>query len=174
MEKWITIQDYSGYEVSNLGQIRSINYKRTGTIRILKPTLNPQGYLCTMIKNDNGKYVSKPIHYFITLGFYGYREKGLTVNHKDGNKQNNSIDNLEYCTLSENCLHAVRTGLWEIKSGSKNGNSKLTEADVIAIREHAASNGRYYGRKQLAIKYGVSEAHIKDIVTNRRNIWKHV
>ena len=54
MEKWITIQNYGGYEVSNLGQIRSINYKRTGTIRILKPTLNPQGYLCTMIKNDNG------------------------------------------------------------------------------------------------------------------------
>jgi hypothetical protein len=108
------------------------------------------------------------------LAFYGYREDGLTVNHKDGNKQNNSISNLEYCTRSENCLHAVRTGLWEIKHGSKNGNSKLTESDVIAIRKHANENGRYYGRKKLAEQYNVSEAHIKDIVTKRRNTWKYV
>jgi hypothetical protein len=172
--KWIKIKDFSLYEASEDGRIRSTNYKRTGLMKDLKPAINKQGYPATMLLRDDGKYCSKPIHYFITLAFYGYREDGLTVNHKDGNKQNNSISNLEYCTRSENCLHAVRTGLWEIKHGSKNGNSKLTESDVIAIRKHANENGRYYGRKKLAEQYNVSEAHIKDIVTKRRNTWKYV
>jgi hypothetical protein len=171
---WKKIKDFSLYEASENGEVRSTNYKRTGKERVLKPAINKKGYPCTMLLRDDGKYISKPIHYFVTLAFFGYRENGLTVNHIDGNKQNNSILNLEYCTRSENCLHAVRTGLWDIKHGSKNGNSKLTEKDVLEIREHAKNNGRYYGRKKLADKYNVSEAHIKDIVTNRRNIWKYV
>lgn len=174
MEKWIKLENFSRYEVSNTGKIRSINYKNTGMEQELKPALNPSGYPCTMIVKDDGTYVYKPIHYFITLGFYGVREKGLEVNHIDGVKTNNNLTNLEYCTHSENCKHACDTGLWEVFHGSKNGNSKLTEQDVREIREHAANNGRYYGRKMLAEKYNVSEAHIKDIVTKRRDIWKYV
>lgn len=174
MEKWIKIENFSRYEVSNTGKIRSTNYKNSGKTKELKTSLNPTGYPCTMILKDDGKYVSRPIHYFITLGFYGQREKGIEVNHIDGIKTNNNIDNLEYCTRSENCQHACDTGLWKILHGSLNGNSKLIEQDVIEIREHAANNGRYYGRKMLAEKYNVSEAYIKDIVSKRRNIWKYV
>ena len=170
---WKSIENFSNYMVSNTGLIKSLNYKRSGKEQILKPCITG-GYLQTMIKCDDGKYYTRKVHYLITLGFYGVRKKGLTVNHKDGNKLNNNIDNLEYCTLSENCLHAVQTGLWEIKHGSKNGNSKLTEQDVIDIRNHVKNSGRYYGRKALAEKYGVSEAHIKDIISKRRNIWKYV
>jgi hypothetical protein len=170
---WKTIKNFSGYMVSNTGLLKSLNYKRSGKEQILKPSDNG-GYLQTMIKGDDGKYYSRKIHNLITLGFIGVKPKDYTVNHKDGNKLNNHIDNLEYCTLSENCLHAVQTGLWEIKHGSKNGNSKLTEQDVLDIRTHVKNSGRYYGRKALAEKYGVSEAHIKDIISKRRNIWKYV
>lgn len=52
--------------------------------------------------------------------------------------------------------------------------AKLTEHDIKSIRDHAKKSGRYYGRKELADKYGVSEGQIKDIVTRRRNIWPHV
>jgi len=174
MEEWKQLENYSVYEVSNTGKIRSTNYKRSGKTIELKLSLNKNGYPQTMIKCDDGRYMSKPVHYFITLGWFGMRDDGNDVNHIDGNKQNNNITNLEYCTHQENCQHAVDSGLWKIKHGSTNGNSKLTESDVIAIRHHAANNGRYYGRKMLADKYGVSESHIKDIVTNRRDIWKYV
>jgi hypothetical protein len=173
--QWKTIKGFSNYEASNTGLIRSLDYKRSGKVQILKPAKSKDGYLKTMLKSDDSKYHSKPIHYFITLAFFGEREKGLEVNHIDGNKDNNNIKNLEYCTHSKNCLHAIKNKLWEIKSGSKNGNSKITEQDVIDIRNYVANCGkRYYGRKALAEKYNISEAHLKDIVNKRRNIWKYV
>ena len=64
-----------------------------------------------------------------------------------------------------NQLHAYKTGLRISAHGSKNGNSKLNENDIVEIRKVASESGRYYGRKKLAEKYNVSEAHIKDIVT---------
>ena len=173
-EIWKKIPSYSRYEASSKGRLRSTNYKNSGKTKVLKPATGKDGYPQTMLQRDDGKYLSKKVHWFVTLTFYGEREEGLTVDHIDGNKQNNDITNLEYVTRSVNCKRAVDNGLWEIKHGSKNGNSKLTESDVIAIREHASNNGRYYGRKMLAEKYGVSEAHIKDIVTKRRNVWKYV
>lgn len=77
-------------------------------------------------------------------------------------------------TISENIRHAYKNGLIKARRGSSNGNSKLSEQDVKDIRDHAKKSGRYYGRKKLAEKYGVSEAHIKDIVTKRRDIWPDV
>ncbi len=174
MEKWTKLENYSRYEVSNTGKIRSTNYKNSGKTKELKPSLNPTGYPCTMLQNDDGKYISRPIHYFITLAFFGIRKPKYEVNHLDGDKTNNNINNLEYCTHSDNCQHAVDTGLWEVRNGSKNGNSKLTEQNVLEIREHAANNSRYYGRKMLADKYGVTESHIKAIVRNNGKLWKYV
>jgi hypothetical protein len=173
--EWKQVLGFSNYEASNNGLLRSLNYKKTGKIQILKPALSPDGYWKTMIKSDEGKYVSRPIHYFITLAFYGQREDGFDVNHIDGNKNNNNISNLEYCSHSYNCLHAFKLKLMVPKHGSINGNSKLSEQDVIDIREYVAKSGkRYYGRKELAKKYNISEAHLKDIVSKRRDIWKYV
>lgn len=172
--KWRKIPGFSRYEASETGLLRSTNYKNSSKTKVLKPAVNPRGYPQTMLQNDRGQYKSKPVHYFVTLAFFGPRKKGLTVDHIDGNKQNNHISNLEYVTRSENCKRAVKVGLWEIKHGSKNGNSKLTEQDVKEIREHAKKKGRFYGRKELAKKYNISEAHIKDIVNCRRGIWKYV
>lgn len=63
----------------------------------------------------------------------------------------------------------------ENKQGSENGASKLTEKEVKEIRDYASNfKGRYYGRKQLAEKYGVCECTIKEIVNHRKNRWKHV
>ena len=116
------------------------------------------------------------LHRYVMECYLGRKLKSNElVHHKDGDKLNNHIDNLEYVTRSENILHAYKTGLETPQHGSKNGNSKLTESDVIQIRKYVKDYpGRYYGRKTLAEKYGVSEAHIKDIVNNRRGIWKYV
>lgn len=176
MIKWKKIQGFSRYEASNTGLLRSTNYKNSGKTKVLKPAPDKKGYLKTMLQNDQGGYNSKHVHWFVTLAFYGPREEGLTVDHIDGNKQNNYINNLEYVTRSENCKRAVKTGLWEIKHGSKNGNSKITEEQVKEIREYYSQfkKGERYGRKALADKYGISESHLKDILSRRRNVWKYV
>lgn len=174
MEVWKSIPNFSRYEASNLGNLRSTNYKNSGNIKVLKPAFDKKGYLKTMLQSDNGKYCSWMVHKFITLAFYGEREKDYTVDHIDGNKENNSIDNLEYVTRSVNCKRAVDLGLWEVRHGSKNGNSKLTESDVRDIIELRKTKGRFYGRKDIALKYGISEAHVKDIISGRRDVWKYV
>jgi hypothetical protein len=172
MEQWRKVPNYSRYEVSNTGHIRSTNYQNRGYTQVLKPALTG-GYLKTMIKNDSGYFKTIAIHRIIALVFLGDKPSKLhEVNHIDGNKQNNSVKNLEYVTHKENVIHAFKNNLVGTREGSKNSFSKLTEKQVIEIRNHAAANGRFYGNKELAEKYGVSCDLIQRIV-NRR-MWKHI
>lgn len=173
-EQWKAIPNYSRYEASDCGRLRSLNYKNSRTVRVLKPALTEDGYLKTMLQDDSGRYHSLTVHHFVTLAFLGPREEGLQVNHKDGVKTNNSISNLEYCTASQNVRHAFDNGLEMPLRGQDNPFAKLKDDDVRHIRAVAASGGRYYGRKDLAEMYGVSECHIKEIVNYRRGAWSHI
>lgn len=178
MEIWKTIPGFSGYEVSNLGNIRSLNYKRTKTIKKLKPGKSPDGYLKTMILDDNGKYRSWTIHLFVVMAFLGEKPKGKEINHINGIKTDNRLENLEYCTRSQNIIHAFKLGLCKSQRGEANPTAKLKDEDVLAIREYvekAKKQGKkHYGRKALAKKFGISESYIKDIVSKRRGIWSHI
>lgn len=102
MEKWVTIKDHPNYEVSNQGNVRN---KRTG--RILKPLLNQaEGY--HRVALDGQKYY---IHRLVADAFYDGDHQGLDVNHIDGNRLNNNLSNLEWCTRQENIKHAYINGL---------------------------------------------------------------
>lgn len=183
MENWKSIPGYEGYyEASDLGRIRSIDrivpHGRHGTCKqkskILKPAFDDHKYLRVALSMGD---VSRTytVHRLIALTFLGERPERNEINHKSGIKADNSVDNLEYCTRSENVQHSFDNGLQKPMPGSLNGNSKLTEREVLEIREHVKTfSGRYYGRDQLAKKYGVSSAHIKDIVSGRRGAWSHV
>jgi len=173
MEHWKKIKGFSDYEASTLGRLRSLNYKRTNKVKVLKPSISG-GYLKTMLKDDSGKYRSSYVHKFVCLAFLGDRPTKYEINHKDGLKINNSIENLEYITKSENIKHAYKLGLISVKVGSSNGMAKLTESDVLEIRQHAANSGRYYGRQVLAEKYKVSECTIKEVVSKRRGKFYNV
>lgn len=172
-EAWRSIPGFSRYEASTDGRLRTLNYKRSGCVRVISPAIGIDGYPQTMLLCDDGKYKSMKVHKFVCLAFLGPRSEGQEVNHKDGNKTNNRPDNLEYCTRSENMIHAFANGLEKPKRGATNGNSKLTDSQVLDIRRTAASGGRYYGRKALAEKYGISQAHVKDIVNNP-NLWRGI
>jgi hypothetical protein len=175
-EKWEVIPGFNRYQVSESGKLRSLKYKRKG-IRELKPALTIDGYLKTMLLGDDGKYHTNSVHYWVSLTFLGKRPDGTEVNHINGIKTDNSYKNLEYITHSQNCQHAVDNGLWIVKHGSLSHNAKITEADVRFIRnyvkEYQSTKGRYYGRKELAVRFGISESHLKDIVTQRRGVWKY-
>jgi len=119
------------------------------------------------------KTKKKRLHRLLAINFIPNPKNKPQVNHIDGNKHNNSLSNLEWVTRGENIKHAYDNGLLRPKKGSLNGNSKLTEKDVIDIRAVAKERGRHYGRKELSLRYGVSECTIKEVVNRRRNNWSN-
>lgn len=116
-EIWKDVVGYNGvYEISNLGHIRSTDrvIMRKGSPSKLSgkrlKTHLVQGYE-TVTLHKNGKRKPEYIHRLVLIAF-GERVPGKnTVNHIDGNKLNNKIDNLEWCTIAENNAHAIRMGL---------------------------------------------------------------
>lgn len=125
MEIWKVLPEkYPGvYLVSNFGRIRSFSALRKGSF--LTPCINSSGYL-----HITGKNKTLKMHQLVMDTFIGPRPKGYEVNHIDGNKLNNRLNNLEYITKRQNLEHATKMGLF---------NKKLTPKQVLEmrkIREH--------------------------------------
>lgn len=168
------VEKFSRYYCDYQGVIYSTNYKKTGRTQALKPAISTDGYLKTVLLDDDGKYHTIAVHRFVAEAFFGKKLPGQEVNHKNGVKTDNCLNNLEYCTRRQNVQHAFDTGLAKGMSGEKNHNAILTKEAVFHIREVAANGGRFYGRKELAEKYGVTEGHIKTIVNRKKGAWKHL
>lgn len=112
-EIWKPIEGTEGkYEVSNTGKIRNLNYRNQGRIREFQKSINGGGYEFVHIY-DKGKTRKMMVHVVVAKAFIPNPEGKPQVNHKDGNKRNNRVENLEWVTQSENMLHAYRTGLSE-------------------------------------------------------------
>ena len=103
-EIWKGIKDYPKYEVSNLGRIRNI---KTG--RILKPNFSGRYYSVELFNETGSK--RKNIHRLVAEAFVERKSGQDVVNHIDGNSFNNSASNLEWCTVTENNIHAIKNGL---------------------------------------------------------------
>ena len=155
-------ETYNKFEVSNDGQLRNVN---TGTV--YKQHLNKEGYnqVCVSLGSRNKKKVFK-IHKAVAETFISNPDKKETVNHIDGNKQNNSMDNLEWATYSENVQHAFDTGLAQATRGVNSTSSKLTREDVIYIRTHYIPNSLTYGTRALGRKFNVNHETIRDVINN--------
>ena len=113
------------YKVSNTGKVLSTNYRNTGKSRILSPVKHHTGYLYVHL----GKNVMRSIHTLVAEAFLEKSEGKQFVNHIDGNKHNNNVENLEYVSAIENIRHAIHTGLRDphftnCQSGKNNPNSK--------------------------------------------------
>lgn len=106
------------------------------------------------------------IHRMVALTFLGQRPPTLTINHKDGDKLNNKIDNLEYVSLCKNREHAIANGLWGF--GVKNGMAKITEDDVRTIRALHGTTPMY----RIGERFGITRQCVSFIV--KRETWKHV
>lgn len=160
-ERWKPISGFENfYEISNIGAVKSLYYNR-----LLKPMIDRYGYLYVNL-SKNGSYKSKKIHRLVISSFSG--ESIKQVNHKDGNKLNNQLNNLEYCTCRENVQHAIQNGLINNK-GKHHHFAKIKEEDVIEIRDKY-KNGVSVAK--LTKMYPISNSSIQDIVKNRH--WKHL
>ena len=115
------------YGISSIGRVYN-----SATDTMLKPFPNNNGYLMVDIFHNTVKE-RVAIHRLVARYFIPNPEAKDFVNHIDGNKQNNKVDNLEWVTPSENSQHAVATGLSPV--GSEKTLAKLTEADVIDIQK---------------------------------------
>lgn len=108
------------YEVSNLGNVRN---KHSNKLK--KPSKNSSGYYIFGSFKE-GKRKNVYVHRAVMKSFVGEPEKGLVVNHLDGNKLNNNIENLEYVTMKENSQHAMENGLNELPTKRATGEKHWT------------------------------------------------
>lgn len=164
---WIDIHGYENlYRVSSNGEIYSIRSNK-----ILKPFLRgrkPDGRYFVVDLNKFGDSKTVSIHRLVAEAFIPNSNNLPCVNHKDGNKYNNCVDNLEWCTYLDNNNHAIKTGLKKYKSGIQNKNSKLTYDDVVEIKKCLILGDSKYGTRPLAVKYGVDHNVIRDIYYNKK------
>jgi hypothetical protein len=180
-EQWKDIEGYLGvYQVSNLGRLRSLErecynprygkFIRAG--RIMKTPLHSTGYpFCTLHKDGIAKTFK--VHRLVAGAFLARPSNRDYVNHKDGDKTNNNVSNLEWCTPSENMRHAHKLGLnTSLKKGAAHHKSKLTEKDVLRIRHIFKDPKNALTKKEIANQYNISDVSISYIVLRRT--WKHI
>ena len=152
---WISVS--KNYEASNDGHIRNKN-----TLRVLKEFEGKDGYLRTQF---DGK--TQTIHRVIAKAFIPRIQGKEFVNHKDGNKQNNSVENLEWVTRSENMNHAYAHGLKKPPIGIKNGRCKLSIENLNFIRKNYIPFDKRFGAKALSKMFNVSPQTISAVISGQ-------
>jgi len=177
IELWLP-SEYEGYDVSNLGRVRSwrtvhwlghgkgSEYARRTTPKIIQPNPKDTGRLAFSICRSGQKPLSRQVHQLVARAFVPNPYNLPQVNHLSGNHQDNRAGNLEWATPQSDLEHAMKHGL--VARGERNGHSKLTEEDVIEIRRRAAN-----GETNIRIAdYPVSKDGIGAVV--RRDTWKFI
>lgn len=139
-EIWKDIKNYENlYQVSNLGNVRSLKYNHTNETKLLTPE-NNWGYLRYQLK---GKHYRA--HKLVAMTFIPNPNKLTQINHIDGNKHNNRVENLEWCTAKENTNHALQNGLVDMhkiimKDKKTNKTIKIFD-NILELRKNIKLKG---------------------------------
>lgn len=168
-EIWRVVVGYDGcYEVSNVGNVRRLPH-RGRPIKMLSAFKEPKRYVRVVLHlNNKGK--SSRVHRLVAKAFIPNPENKPFINHIDGNKHNNLVSNLEWCTQSENVIHSYANGLQGVCKGADNHLSKLIDQDIRKIRE-LYKTGQYSYRK-IGDMFSVTASAIHCIVSKKS--WRHV
>lgn|SRR5574343_155487 len=173
MEEWKYIIGYEGkYSISTYGRVRSEDRYSRNTMkstrhvkeRILKEKNN--GYPYVILSNGD-KRISAKIHRLVAMAFIQNTSKYNCINHIDGNKSNNHVNNLEWCTHKQNMAHAVKTGLFN-KKGESHPNSKLNDNIILAIKSLKGQ----YSHRQISEMFGLDRRYVGYILSGQR--WGHI
>lgn len=180
METWKPVIGYEGiYEISNTGLVKSLSRNKHCGHEMSKPQITKERILTirtdrlgyTRVKlSKNGVSKLLYLHRLIAKAFIENPKSSKEVNHIDGDKSNNEISNLEWCTRSENLKHAFKNGLKRAKKGEENNKAKLNVTEVKEIRK--LYNTGKYTQVNIAKTFNVTSATISGIVNF--NTWKEV
>lgn len=176
------------YEVSDLGIVRNKNSKV-----ILNGSPDKRGYIMLTLHID-GKSRSTLLHRIVAKTFIPNPDNKPTVNHKDGNKRNNAVSNLEWATHQENIIHALRTGLRDLR-GTRAISNKYSEkqvrdmcellqkgysmkdaAELLNVNINLARRILYFGKwAHITKDYTFPKYHFnKDLVTKTNETYANV
>jgi hypothetical protein len=164
MEIWKEVKDYEGFFwVSNTGKVKSKN-------KIRKLTKDKDEYLTVLLTKDGLKEFRKlkKVHRLVAEAFIPNPDNLPCVCHKDDNPLNNNVNNLWWGTFDDNLKDMSRKD--RSTRGVKNWNTKLTEQDVLNIKNLRAVTGE--GARKISKRLGVSESAVDGILY--KNSWKHI
>jgi len=157
------------YSVTDQGDVYSKNYGRTGETKKLKMLKTPQGYDTVDLMIRRKKY-KHSVHQLVAILFIPNPDGLPWINHKNSIRDDNRVKNLEWCTPSENVLHAYKSGKMKPTNGERHGNHILTERQVKEIREKYKLKGNTY--RSLGKEYGVCYTTIFMVI--KKVNWKHI
>jgi hypothetical protein len=168
MEVWKDIAGYEGlYQVSNMGNVKTmsrlhrIDRPYVKQERLLNPPTNSTGYKQVALYRDK-KGVIHSVHKLVATAFLERQPHHQVINHKDGVKANNTVDNLEWCTYGHNQSHAIRTGLIKLPKGEDHYASKLTNAqrqEIVYLRSKGMK------QKEIAGIYGIMQQNVSKLLS---------
>lgn len=167
MEEWRKVHSFPNYSISDEGRLRNDD-----TNHIRKNKTDKYGYEYVNLK-QGGRTHSKFIHRLVAEEFIDNPDRKPQVNHKDGNKKNNRVDNLEYVTASENMQHAYRTGLNKYTFrqpmlGHKNPHPGYGKKPVRCVD----TGEEFESLTKCANEMDLNVKHIGDVIHGRRRTHK--
>ena len=155
--EWKNIPGYANYQANKLGQIKTTNYEHKGITKILKQSYTEKKYLKV---NINGK--PKRVHRLIAKTFLENYDENLEVNHKNGIKTDNRVENLEMVTAKQNSWHrhyVLKKCVKSVKQIDKNTNKivnrypSISEAERITGIDHTCIINVCKGKQKTAGNY---------------------
>ena len=132
-EIWKDIKGYEGkYQISSHGRVKALDYHRQGKQKLLKIKTDKDGYKVVGLRKD-GKQITFKIHRLVGEAFLPNPNKLPQINHKDENKANNYIENLEWCTVEYNCNYGSRQTRFKGKNNPNYGKGVLSKDICVEI-----------------------------------------
>ena len=163
-EEWRPVKGFERtHSVSSEGRVKRT--KQSGSVvagRILKPSSNRWGYRHVSLQDGPETKKTIRLHRAVAMAFIPNPQGLREVNHINGDKNDNRVENLEWCTRGKNMAHAYRTGLRRHPGGGANANAKLTWKNVEDIRRHHARGGVQI--IDIAAHYGVDPNTISEVI----------
>ena len=155
MEEWRLVPGYETYEVSNTGKVRTNNWKNQGIQKEMAPSIWRNSYQVNLFKN--GKQKCMRVHRLVAMAFIPNPRQCREINHIDGNRLNNNVSNLEWCTRAENLAHEHSTNLGDkAKEGLRRCAVVKRKAIVAYFKD--GSEKEYESIQEAARQLGIRNA----------------
>jgi len=163
VEIWKPIPGLAGYDASSLGRIRGIT-------KVLVPSIHTAGYLQVSVRRPSGKgFVTRTVHRLVLAAFNG--QSRMHANHKNCDKHDNRIENLEYVTRSQNVTHSYASGLRSVSHQGNGGGrrKRLSVEDVEQIRRLV--HGGSLSLREIGRIFGIRHCRVRDVASGEHQVW---